>query len=175
MRVSLFGSNNLRVTKKSTSFRPSALATLVPTLFALTSTTVQVQCFASVTSTSFAHKRTLHPTSAFLNPRGGAAALNEKSTSRLQSTTTTTTNQEGSTDTTSAAASSVMTPAEKLEALRSRMQELYLDVYLVPSDDPHLSGKFVSSFSDCAFASVVDNSFSRLRVCFDICNHRIHS
>ena len=143
MRVSLFASNNLRVTKKTTSFRPSALATLVPTLFALTSTTVQVQCFASVTSTSFAHKRTVYPTSAFLNPRGGAAALNKKSTSRLQSTTTTT-SQEGSTDTTSAAASSVMTPAEKLEALRSRMQELDLDVYLVPSDDPHLSGKFVS-------------------------------
>lgn len=29
---------------------------------------------------------------------------------------------------------------EKLDALRSRMKELDLDVYLVPSDDPHLSG-----------------------------------
>ena len=34
--------------------------------------------------------------------------------------------------------------AEKLEALRSRMKELNLDVYLVPSDDPHLSGESLS-------------------------------
>jgi hypothetical protein len=33
------------------------------------------------------------------------------------------------------------TPASKLDALRSKMKELDLDVYLVPSDDPHLSGK----------------------------------
>lgn len=34
-----------------------------------------------------------------------------------------------------------MTPLAKLEALRSVMKEYDLDVYLVPSDDPHLSGK----------------------------------
>jgi hypothetical protein len=34
-----------------------------------------------------------------------------------------------------------MTPAERLSALRQRMSELSLDVYVVPSDDPHLSGK----------------------------------
>jgi hypothetical protein len=33
-----------------------------------------------------------------------------------------------------------MSAGEKLVALRSRMKELDLDVYLVPSDDPHLSG-----------------------------------
>jgi hypothetical protein len=34
-----------------------------------------------------------------------------------------------------------MTPSSKLEALRSKMKELDLDVYIVPSDDPHLSGE----------------------------------
>jgi hypothetical protein len=34
-----------------------------------------------------------------------------------------------------------MTPAERLSALRQRMSERSLDVYVVPSDDPHLSGK----------------------------------
>lgn len=33
-----------------------------------------------------------------------------------------------------------MGPKEKLDLLRKRMQELDLDVYLVPTDDPHLSG-----------------------------------
>jgi hypothetical protein len=33
-----------------------------------------------------------------------------------------------------------MSAGDKLDALRSRMKELDLDVYLVPSDDPHLSG-----------------------------------
>jgi hypothetical protein len=44
------------------------------------------------------------------------------------------------TETTEVLASATMTPAEKLESLRARMKELNLDVYLVPSDDPHLSG-----------------------------------
>jgi hypothetical protein len=35
---------------------------------------------------------------------------------------------------------SLMTAGDKLDALRSRMKELDLDVYLVPPDDPHLSG-----------------------------------
>lgn len=34
-----------------------------------------------------------------------------------------------------------MTAPERLASLRSRMEELGLDVYLVPTDDPHLSGK----------------------------------
>jgi hypothetical protein len=34
-----------------------------------------------------------------------------------------------------------MSPSEKLIALRKEMKEKGLDVYLVPSDDPHLSGK----------------------------------
>jgi len=38
-----------------------------------------------------------------------------------------------------------MTSAEKLERLRARMMELDLDVYLVPSDDPHLSGEYAAA------------------------------
>jgi hypothetical protein len=37
---------------------------------------------------------------------------------------------------------SSMTPSERLSSLRQRMAELDLDVYVVPSDDPHLSGTF---------------------------------
>lgn len=36
---------------------------------------------------------------------------------------------------------STMTAGDKLKALRDRMKELDLDVYIVPTDDPHLSGK----------------------------------
>jgi hypothetical protein len=34
-----------------------------------------------------------------------------------------------------------MTSESKVEALRKRMKQLDLDIYLIPSDDPHLSGK----------------------------------
>jgi hypothetical protein len=40
---------------------------------------------------------------------------------------------------------SSMTPSAKLDALRQRMKELDLDVYLVPTDDPHLCGMFFFS------------------------------
>lgn len=35
------------------------------------------------------------------------------------------------------------TPASKLEALRARMKELSLDCYIIPTDDPHLSGECI--------------------------------
>lgn len=142
MRVSLLRNtcNNKASSRKIVS-RPS-LATLFPTLFAFSST-VQVQCFASSSSSSstgFAlWKPSLVP-SAFLPTTvrlGGALHKNGRA---LFSTT-----EESSTDTaatTTTTSSITMTPAEKLQALRARMQELDLDVYLVPSDDPHLSGKF---------------------------------
>lgn len=37
----------------------------------------------------------------------------------------------------------VKTPALKLEELRAKMKELSLDCYIIPSDDPHLSGECV--------------------------------
>ena len=57
-----------------------------------------------------------------------------------------------------------MTSSAKLEALRSKMKDLNLDVYLVPSDDPHLSEyvpdaymrrKFLSGFGGSAGTAVV--------------------
>jgi Xaa-Pro aminopeptidase len=44
-----------------------------------------------------------------------------------------------------------MTPAAKLEALRARMKDLDLDVYLVPSDDPHLSEYVPTAYERRAF------------------------
>ena len=58
------------------------------------------------------------------------------------------------------------TTGEKLEALRSKMKELDLDVYIVPSDDPHLSEyvppayarrSFISGFGGSAGTAVIFN------------------
>jgi len=131
--------------RKTSSLRPS-LATFFPTLFALTSSTVQVQCFASVASPSSTLRTTSksYHSSLALTRGGGSFLTTPKKNQNhhgLFSTTTTPTTEESSsssTDTTKC----TMTPSEKLRALRTRMKELDLDVYLVPSDDPHLSGKF---------------------------------
>ena len=74
----------------------------------------------------------LAPGSALI--RGGSRAFHKRKQAKGLTMSTTTTDA----DTTDAV---TMTPASKLEALRSKMKELNLDVYLVPSDDPHLSGK----------------------------------
>ena len=80
-------------------------------------------------------------TRAFLQPRGGALGRNGVLFSTAEKTSDTT------------AESLAMAPSEKLQALRARMKELDLDVYLVPSDDPHLSGKraVVLMFGYCNF------------------------
>jgi hypothetical protein len=87
---------------------------------------------------------------SFCRVRGGAAASSSaastaaatgKRTTVLYSTTTTA-NEERVTMAKISTAASSMTPAAKLTALRARMKELNLDVYLVPSDDPHLSGTY---------------------------------
>jgi hypothetical protein len=41
-------------------------------------------------------------------------------------------------------ASAMMSAQSKVDALRGRMKELDLDVYLIPTDDPHLSGSYGS-------------------------------
>ena len=38
-----------------------------------------------------------------------------------------------------------MTPVSKLDALRKKMKELSLDCYVIPTDDPHLSGESIHS------------------------------
>lgn len=40
-----------------------------------------------------------------------------------------------------------MDAATKLKELRQRMKDLDLNVYLVPTDDPHLSGTLSKSLS----------------------------
>lgn len=62
-------------------------------------------------------------------------------TVRSMTTTTTAAEGAGTLSTSMKEGGDTMTPAAKLDALRSKMKELNLDVYLVPSDDPHLSGK----------------------------------
>ena len=125
MRVSL-------LSKVSTRKTPS-LATLFPTLFALTSSTVQVQCFASSTFAASTVQKAYAPhPAAFV--RGGSVP--KKSCRGLFSTTEKSSSTAA--DTTTTAATEM---AGKLESLRARMKELGMDVYLIPSDDPHLSGK----------------------------------
>jgi len=48
-------------------------------------------------------------------------------------------------------ATATMSPGGKLEALRTKMKELDLDVYLVPSDDPHLSEYVPAAYMRRAF------------------------
>jgi hypothetical protein len=70
--------------------------------------------------------------------RGGTTTSAKRSESSVLTMSTTAVESD---TTTTAATTDSMTPASKLEALRSKMKELNLDVYLIPSDDPHLSGK----------------------------------
>lgn len=64
-----------------------------------------------------------------------------------------------------------MTAADRLSALRSKMKELNLDVYLVPTDDPHLSEyvpeaykrrAFLTGFTGSAGTAVVTHDDARL-------------
>jgi len=66
--------------------------------------------------------------------------------------------------TTEAVVSKEATAGEKLEALRAKMEELDLDAYIVPSDDPHLSEyvppayarrSFISGFGGSAGTAVI--------------------
>ena len=65
------------------------------------------------------------------------------STPRTMSTT--------SDEMTAAETATAVTPDPKLTALRRKMEELDLDVYLVPSDDPHLSEYTPDAYKRRAF------------------------
>ena len=54
------------------------------------------------------------------------------------------------------------TPAVKLEELRAKMKELSLDCYIIPSDDPHLSGECVH----CISIGLEEVKFAHLCCCF---------
>jgi len=80
------------------------------------------------------------------NRGGGGSISHHTGKQQLPTTTATATRVLKMSSTTDAPTDSetsitTMTPLAKLEALRSVMKEYDLDVYLVPSDDPHLSGK----------------------------------
>jgi hypothetical protein len=166
MRLSLRG----RKHSNSSLLFPAATTTLL----ALTS--VRVQCFASspVAATGFIARTkvaSLYRQPSFLL-RGGAAPLG--GFTRLFSTT-----EKAPATTTD----STMMATEKLQALRARMKELDLDVYLVPSDDPHLSGKFAAAPSysrpTClqrpVFSSPSHGSLSRTRLSYQNTHRKLTS
>jgi len=63
------------------------------------------------------------------------------------------TTSDVATDTTADSAAVNVTPDAKLSSLRNKMKELNLDVYLVPSDDPHLSEYTPDCYKRRAFLS----------------------
>jgi hypothetical protein len=62
--------------------------------------------------------------------------------SKLRCGGSTATVTEQTTTTTTSADALTMSAQSKVDALRGRMKDLGLDVYLVPTDDPHLSGSY---------------------------------
>jgi len=136
------------------------------------------QCFLSVTTITNTRSALITTTTNhLLGLRGGTggsissttfdSSSNQPLTAAAAAATTTSRLYQSviasESDTTSPA-SVIMTPAEKLTALRERMKHLNLDVYLVPSGDPHLSEytpdaykrrEFISGFSGSAGTAVV--------------------
>jgi cytoskeletal protein RodZ len=68
--------------------------------------------------------------------RGGSLSTSDNTSSSSSSTSL----RMSSTAQAPTATGHAATAGAKLDALRQRMKELQLDVYLVPTDDPHLSG-----------------------------------
>ena len=69
------------------------------------------------------------PTHTNIIPRGGESTSLFSTISPTEEETTTVNTEE----------TNIMTASEKLTAMRSAMKDVGVDVYLVPSDDPHLS------------------------------------
>ena len=82
---------------------------------------------------------------SFLSYRGGDASSNRGITTTktiLRSASTITDLEKSQTKEKEQFNMSTLSPEEKLTALRQKMKELHLDVYMIPTDDPHLSGTF---------------------------------
>ncbi|KAG7364446.1 peptidase M24 family protein [Nitzschia inconspicua] len=151
-------------TRFSSSFLPIRLRQAA-TLFALASTSTTApfaSSFNVLAATSFSQQHT----SVFGVLRRTSSSLSKGSTMSLSSTTT---EEEETME--SKVADDLMTPASKLDALRAKMKEIDLDVYIVPSDDPHLSEyvpdaymrrKFLSGFGGSAGTAVVTQSSALL-------------
>ena len=130
-----------------------------------------VQCFSHFTTTTTA--ASVRPSLLAANSRqilgclrGGGHTNNKYST-----TATVLRNSAATAEASTTLATTTMTPSGKLEALRSKMKELGLDVYLVPSGDPHLSEytpeaykrrQFISGFSGSAGTAVVTHNDAKL-------------
>ena len=92
--------------------------------------------------------------------RGGASELNSNKQRQLLNMVST----SSETDTALTATNADVAEDPKLLALRSKMKELGVDAFIVPSDDPHLSEyvptaymrrKFLSGFGGSAGTAVV--------------------
>jgi hypothetical protein len=143
---------------KQQKYRLRQIATTA--LFALVSS-------PSAASFSSSHGIITSSTSSWgIASRGGSLAP-----SRFMTTTTTTTTESSELAST---ATDTMTPAAKLEALRAKMKELNLDVFIVPSDDPHLSGKCSCLCQDVnCFRANLTSPFSLSF--FRICSRSLHA
>lgn len=126
----------------SVQSKPRLHKVAVTALFATLASTSSSSAFHSWATISTATTR-----GPFLSYRGGffsSSATNQplvpENPRGTVPTVSRTAMASSATETAEVLASATMTPAEKLESLRTRMKELNLDVYLVPSDDPHLSG-----------------------------------
>lgn len=113
----------------------TSLATFFPALFVSS-----VHCFASLSINSLpcAVWNTRGGSLQNIHQRGLLSTPTSLSSTSTSATTTSASSESPLTETT--ALGETMTPTEKLQALRAQMKELGIDVYLVPSDDPHLSG-----------------------------------
>lgn len=101
-------------------------------LLALTASISPASCFSSAAP----FVRSFPSTGLGLTVRGGSTQKNAKDPFQPQTSTTTSSLHSAVTEELATTSSvPTMTPAAKLEALRSKMKELDLDVYLVPSGE----------------------------------------
>ena len=111
---------------RNNSFLSSRFAT------ALLVFTSPVQCFSSSNSKLGLFLSPSHRTASSFR---STAFLEQRGFTRLHSAATSTGESPSV-----AIETDTMTASSKLEALRANMKDINVDVYLVPSDDPHLSG-----------------------------------
>ena len=121
----------------SSGYRPCSWLTTASIIRRPTTTTTRtITTGAATTTTTRALSTTL---------RGGEQSPGHRgwslSSHQLLSTTVDTTESTSETSTMTSS-SSPLSALEKLTALRKKMKEVDVHVYLVPSDDPHLSGTY---------------------------------
>lgn len=130
----------------SATSKPRLHQVAVTALFATLASSSSSSAFNSWTGTTrgpFAVSRGGHYSSSLVpdDRRVGFTTTTSSQSKSTSTRSTMTSSTATDNDTDQATVSTMMSSAEKLEVLRAKMKELELDVYLVPSDDPHLSGK----------------------------------